>query len=81
MKIEFGICADKLSKQLKDYNLPKETIDAFQSIADFIISANIDNAINDKSFYKCNAVLGRIIAKTIKEAAEARLKELQEEKK
>ena len=81
MKIEFGICADELSKQLKDYNLPKETIESWQSIADFIILAHIDNAINDKSFYKCNELRGRIIAKTIKESAESRLKELQEWKK
>lgn len=81
LKIEFGICADELSKQLKEYNLPKEKIDSWQSIADFIIYAYIDNAINDNSFSKCNKVLGRIIAKTIEEAAEAQIKELQEKQK
>lgn len=76
LEIEFGLCADELSKQLKEYNLPKEKIDSWQSIADFIISAKIAGAINDKSFSKCNKLLGQIIAKSIKEAAEARLKEL-----
>ena len=67
MNIEFGLCATELSEQLKEFNLPKETVDVWQGIADFIISAHISKAINDKAFYKCNQLLGSDISKTIKE--------------
>lgn len=67
MNIEFGLCAAELSEQLKEFNLPKETVDVWQGIADFIISAHISKAINDKAFYKCNQLLGSDISKTIKE--------------
>lgn len=67
MNIEFGLCADELSKQLKEFNLPKETVDIWQGIADFIITAHISKSINDNSFFKCNKLLGGIIAKAIKE--------------
>ena len=65
--IEFGLCSKQLSTQLAEYNLPKQQIDAWQAIADFIITAHINKSINDNSFYKCNKLLGKIIATAIKE--------------
>ena len=66
MTIEFGLCAKELSEQLKEYNLPKEKTDAWQSIANFIITAHITHAITDKGVYKLNKLLGSMIAEEIR---------------
>lgn len=66
MTIEFGICAKELSEQLADFNLPKEKIDAWQSIANFIITAHIIHAVTDNGVSKLNKLLGSMIAEEIK---------------
>ena len=66
MTIEFGLCAKELSEQLKDYNLLKEKIDAWQSIANFVITAHITHAVTDKGVFKLNKLLGSMIAEEIR---------------
>ena len=66
MTIEFGLCAKELSEQLKEYNLPKEKTDAWQSIADFIITAHFTHAVTDKGAFKLNNLLGKMIAEEIR---------------
>ena len=66
LNIEFGLCADELSEQLKEFNLPNEQVAIWQGIADFIITASISQAITDKAHYKLNKLLGSMIAEKIR---------------
>lgn len=66
VNIEFGLCADELKEQLKEFNFPNEQVAVWQGIADFIITAHIDHAITDKSQYKLNKLLGSMIVSEIK---------------
>lgn len=66
LSIEFGLCAKELSEQLADFNLPKEKIEVWQGIADFIITAHISHAATDKTVTKLNKLLGSMISQEIK---------------
>jgi hypothetical protein len=66
MTIEFGLCAKKLSEQLKEFNISKEKTAEWQSIADFIITAHIHHAITDKQGEKLNILLGKKISRYLK---------------
>ena len=67
MTIEFGLVAPRLEEQLAEFNLPKEKIDRWQIEADFVVSAHFQHAITDACSRKCNQMIGREIAKAIKE--------------
>jgi hypothetical protein len=71
LSIEFGLFADELNEQLKEFNIPNEKVAIWQGIADFIITASITHAITDKAHYKLNNLLGSIIAKEIQKKYES----------
>lgn len=70
LTIEFGLCAEDLSKQLADFDLPKEKISEWQAIADFIVTAHFRKAATDNAVTKLNKLLGSIIAQEIRERSE-----------
>ena len=70
MNIEFGLCADELSKQLEEFNFPAEKVAIWQGIADFILTASISHAIGDKQVVKLNSLLGHMIVEEVKKVIE-----------
>ena len=67
MVIEFGLVAKRLKEQLAEYDLPEEKVNKWQIEADFVISAHFSHAITDACAKKCNQMIGREIARAIKE--------------
>lgn len=51
IEINFGLFADSLTEQLKDY-LPKEIAQKYDDIAKFLMSAHLDGKLTDKQEHK-----------------------------
>ena len=65
MTIEFGLFADKLSEQLKPFDIPKEKTDEWQHIADFLMVAHLSKKLTDREQRKLYDFLIEDIKKEI----------------
>ena len=65
--IMFGIFAEPLSEQLKEFNIPKEKTDEWDIIRNFVFSAHIKGIITNKAIDKIFDYLAKQISDYIKE--------------
>ena len=47
-ELEFGVFADPLAEQLKEFNIPAEQVEKWEVIKYFILSANIHDVATDR---------------------------------
>lgn len=66
MTIEFGLFANPLPEQLKDFEIDKEKIKYWENIVDFLMSAHLDKRLTDREQTKLYDYLVQQIEKEIK---------------
>lgn len=66
MTIEFGLFANSLSEQLKEFDIDKGKVKYWENIVDFLMSAHLDKRLTDREQRKLYDYLVEEIEKEIK---------------
>lgn len=48
MTIEFGLFANSLSEQLKEFDIDKDKVKYWENVVDFLMSAHLDKRLTDR---------------------------------